>query len=490
MTSEQILQAFLQNQQSQSRWNSPQNLLNLATLGLSGIGGLAQGAQQGKQNALSREAQIYQQMQDAYERRRAARSGLGGAIMGNLDRRDAAGVNIANASPLGAEQLFRQKMARSAGMSDVAANFSPLRPGAASTVGGFVAQNPNILGAITNQRYRDTVSEGATEGSIRDRRTVIDGLRADTPDKLHYENQLMALLTRQMEEASKPLYNENAFLSGSPQDGAQAPAKKPGFWSKLGKVALPIAGLAAGFIPGVGPLAGMALAGAGGAAGGALGGGGVRGAIMGGASGAAAGYGMAKTGIGEPAARTFNNRMTPASLPAGMWGANPQPLQLPNSMNPLQLLTGTPPPLPQSQVQQAILPRPGGGGSVPRPAAPVVAPPAVAPPAAQPAPQWLGYADQMWNRHTARRGDIHLPSGPQVAPAPTGPYINPKVAGTGPLFPDPSMRHPQAGGFNIQSILGGQPLDVVMVKPGERAVRVPAAQVQQYMAKGYMPSRP
>ncbi len=289
-----LVQMAQQNQQN--KWSSPSNILSAGQLLLSGLGGLSQGAAASAASQSAAEQLAYQQAQDAYLRRLQGRTGLQNAIMGQLDRRDQAGVNIANASPLGAEQLFRQQMAGARAASAMAENFQPLMPGASSSLTPYVARTPNVVSAYASPDYRSTISSGATEDSIRDRRAVIDGLRADRPDALSRENQLMQLLVAQMQEASKPLYQADP----TGQQAQAAPKKERGFWSKLGSVALPVAGLAAGFIPGVGPLAGAALAGAGSALGRAAGGGGVKDAILAGAGGAAAGYGMAKAGIGEP----------------------------------------------------------------------------------------------------------------------------------------------------------------------------------------------
>lgn len=73
-----------------------------------------------------------------------------------------------------------------------------------------------------------------------------------------------------------------------------------GFWSKLGKGLLKAAPIAASFIPGVGPIAGMAIGAATGAASKKLSGGSWKDAAMAGAEGGASGYGSAK-GLGPSA---------------------------------------------------------------------------------------------------------------------------------------------------------------------------------------------
>lgn len=340
MTSEEILQQFLAAQQQQNKWNSPQNLINLATLGLGGLSGFAGANSADQANQLTAEQIAYNKAQDAYLRRMQARTGLSAAIRGTLDDRNAAALNFADRSPLGTEQMLTSSMARARGLSDVAENFKPSTPTDPNILGSF---NPgsNILGAFTTPDYRASISPEATERSIAERRKALSFINPDFQfgstssyglpgatdnevetnrfnvgaDRLNRENQLYQLLTAQMQEASQPLYQESV-----PQAAAQ-PEKKKGFWSKLGSALLPIAGVAANFIPGVGPLAGIALSGLGGAAGGALSGG-VKGAVLGGLGGASAGYGVNAAGMGGTAKGWSPFGSGAAGVQAGFEGPN------------------------------------------------------------------------------------------------------------------------------------------------------------------------
>lgn len=319
-SSNAFFQQMMAQMSQQSKWNSPQNLINLATLGLGGIGGLASGAQQGRAAEMTLEQQAYQRAQDAYARRLAGRNGLQGAIMDQLQRRDQAGINVANASPLGWDQQYRQQMAGARAMSSVAENFRPLMPGPSSTVGGFVARTPNVVGAFATPDYRSTISQGATENSIQDRRTVIDGLRADRPDALSRENQLMELLNAQMREAAAPQLAPYDAAVASATQAQPAAKKKGGFWRNLGKVAAIAAPIVAAPFTGG---ASLALIGAGaGAAGAALNGGGVKGALMG------AGMGALTSGIGGGAAGAGAKRVAGESVKSAMQRAivNPRAL--------------------------------------------------------------------------------------------------------------------------------------------------------------------
>jgi hypothetical protein len=79
-----------------------------------------------------------------------------------------------------------------------------------------------------------------------------------------------------------------------------------GFWSKLGKIALKAAPIAAAFIPGVGPLASMAIGGATAAASKKAGGGSWKDALLAGGTGAAEGYGrgIGPSKVGSTATQT------------------------------------------------------------------------------------------------------------------------------------------------------------------------------------------
>ncbi len=93
------------------------------------------------------------------------------------------------------------------------------------------------------------------------------------------------------------------------------------FLKKVGKVALPIAGLAANFIPGIGPLASAAIGAATGAGGSLLNGGGLKGALLGGAMGALPGALKGIGAAGKVAPAVANAATTAA--PAAASGALP-----------------------------------------------------------------------------------------------------------------------------------------------------------------------
>lgn len=477
---QQILAQIASQGQQASKWSSPQNLINLATLGLNGVAGLGSGAAASRSADRSAQELAYRQAQDAYLRRLQGRTGLQNAISGQLDARQQAARDIEGASPLGWEQLYQMQMARARGLSDVAGNFQPLRPGPSSTVGGFVPTSPNLVGAFATPDYRRTISQDMTDRAVGDRRNVIAGLSADTPDKLARENQLMQLLVAQMQEASKPLYREDA-VAGVP-GGSSAPApKKRGFWSKLGSVALPIAGMAAGFIPGVGPIAGAALAGAGAGLGRAAGGGSVKDAIMAGAGGAAAGYGMAKAGIGEP--RKLLPFEGPNLANFGMMpgGANASPMVMPDvqSFPPPSLVNGG---MQGSPTIPSMKP-PSMGAPAPRAAAPVSRPQIPAPPASAPAPQGPAAPPLTWQppkTPAAGRGSAYQPpSGFNVAsilpsPRPATPGAMPSPVGQRPSFPMPQANPNNRNLMDqILQAMSGRKTDINL--PGGSSQRIGAA---------------
>jgi hypothetical protein len=95
-----------------------------------------------------------------------------------------------------------------------------------------------------------------------------------------------------------------------------------GFWGSLGKGLLKAAPIAASFIPGVGPIAGMAIGAATGAARGAMGGGGLKGAIGGGIQGAT--DAKAAKGLG-PSMSTAGKIGEIGKSAVGGMGSNQQP---------------------------------------------------------------------------------------------------------------------------------------------------------------------
>ena len=305
--------------------------LNIGNMGTSLFGGYATG-KQGERNAnetaqeflLRQQQEAYRQASDAYARRMSARSGIGMALQDQNLARQLARQSTLNASPLGAEQSLAMQMARARGLSTQAEGFRPTMsqdPAIASRMGAL----PNVLGAFTTADYRNTISPEATARSIAERRKAIGGVDPDFQfgnmsdyglpnlggevssyqnkigaDRLGRENQLMQLLNSQMQEASKPLYQDPGAASSFGPTAPAAPAeetKKKGspWWKKVLKVAAAAAPIvAAPFTGGTS----LALIGAGaGALGGALDGG-KKGALTGGLLGgltAGLGGGAAKT---------------------------------------------------------------------------------------------------------------------------------------------------------------------------------------------------
>ena len=299
--------------------------LNIANMGTSLFGGLATGKQSERQAnesaqdfLLRQQQEAYRQAADAYARRMSARSGIGMALQDQNLARQNARQSTLNASPLGAEQSLAMQMARARGLSTQAEGFRPTvsqDPAIASRMGAL----PNVLGAFTTADYRNTISPEATARSIAERRKAIGGVDPDFQfgnmgdyglpnlggevssyqnkigaDRLGRENQLMQLLTNQMEEASKPLYQDPGAASSFGPAAPTAPVeeKKKGspWWKKVLKVAAAAAPIvAAPFTGGTS----LALIGAGaGALGGALDGGkkgALTGGLMGGLTGGFAG---------------------------------------------------------------------------------------------------------------------------------------------------------------------------------------------------------
>lgn len=299
--------------------------INLGQLATNVVGGLAGG----KASARSAEQDWFRQQQDArqaefnrqlalYNAQLQARSGLG-AFYGQTaaDRARAAEVAL-GAMPLGAEQNLAMQMARARGLSGVAETFQPLMP-ASADIAGLIRPTSNVLSAFTTPDYRASISPEATARSIAERRKAIAGVNPTfqfgsmgdyglpnlekevatyaqgvAADRLSRENQLLNLLTTQMEAANA--LSQPQSMQGVPpiQSSAAAQPKKTSWWKKVVGTALPIA---AAFIPGVGPAASVALQAAAGAAGGALTGG-KKGALTGAITGA---IGAKTGGLGSAA---------------------------------------------------------------------------------------------------------------------------------------------------------------------------------------------
>ena len=218
-------------------------------------------------------------------------------------------------------------MARLRGLSGAAENFHPMTP-TSGAISGLVRPSSNILSAFTTPDYRQSISPEATARSIAERRKAIGGVNPDFQfgnmgdyglpnlggevqayqdkiggDRLGRENQLMQLLTNQMQEASKPLYQGSGQGPGVTDPTAPAPtataapaAKGTPWWKKILKVAAVAAPIvAAPFTAGASLAIPLAIGAGAGALSGALDGG-KKGALMG------AGLGALTSGIGGGAA--------------------------------------------------------------------------------------------------------------------------------------------------------------------------------------------
>lgn len=233
---------------------------------------------------------------------------------------------FSSANPLGAEQRLRQNTVLG-------------RAGLEALGGRQLARGtPNIAAGFMNRPgVSDALSDNAINESIRQRRIATAGIDPRASMEIGGTGNYAQNLFNDIQNSR----NAQRTSSGNIQDQInsrramiqQQMAQQdqgsggPGFWRKLGGTLLPIAGVAANFIPGVGPVLGTILSGAAGAGGGALAGG-RRGAILGGIGGTAAGIGLNRAGLGNSVGgRTFNNSMTPASLPIGnMVSARTNPL--------------------------------------------------------------------------------------------------------------------------------------------------------------------
>lgn len=200
---------------------------------------------------------------------------------------------FSNANPLGAEQNLQTK-------------------GAAGIAGLDLLQNRKLGGGQVNNaanvntgNLRQTLSPEAANESIRQRRIAtagldpragmeIGGAGSDYASRLFGELQNSQNQRRDnASQAFDMVGDRRTEMAAQQAELAQQSEQKdgPGFWKKLGGVLIPAAGLAANFIPGVGPLASMAIGAASGAAGGAMLGG-KKGALAGGIGGGVAAHGL------------------------------------------------------------------------------------------------------------------------------------------------------------------------------------------------------
>jgi hypothetical protein len=308
--------------------------IQLGQLGLQGITGLLGGLNNKDEKNRALNEQHYQESRDdeffamllqALQNQSNTEQDLSSE---NLQR----AMAFTNANPLGSENDYRKK--NTLGLAGLEAlSGRQLARGIPSIANGFT-DRPGVREAYSDANVDEAIRQRriATAGIDPRAAQEIGGSGSDYASRLFGELQGSQNNRRANSAAAFDMIGDRRMELAQAQAAQQEQEKdKPGFWKKLGSAVLPVAGLAANFIPGVGPIAGALISGATGAAGGALSGG-KKGALLGGAAGAAAGYGMSKAGIGEPnAPRTFNNSMTPASRPVGNMAAPQGQLNLQSS---------------------------------------------------------------------------------------------------------------------------------------------------------------
>lgn len=291
--------------------------INLGQLATNVVGGVASGkaAERTAQQAAQQDA--WNRLLQQYNAQMAARNQLA-AYYDQLNATRAAGRQaLLNASKLGEEQEFVGKQALRRGLMGVMGNFQPLAP-ASADIAGLIRPTSNVLGAFTTPDMQQAASVGATARSLAEQRkakagvdpTFQFGSMADygvpnlekevatyaqgvAADRLSRENQLLNLLTTQMEAANA--LSQPQSMQGVPptQSSAAAQPKKSSWWKKVLNVAATAAPIvAAPFTGGTS----LALIGAGSGA--------LKGALSGGAKGALTGaaMGAATSAIGGGAA--------------------------------------------------------------------------------------------------------------------------------------------------------------------------------------------
>jgi len=291
--------------------------INLGQLATNVVGGVASGkaAERTAQQASQQDA--WNRLLQQYNAQMAARNQLA-AYYDQLNATRAAGRQaFLNASPLGEEQEYVGKQALRRGLMGVMGNFQPLAP-ASADIAGLIRPTSNVLGAFTTPDMQQAASVGATARSLAERRkakagvdpTFQFGSMADygvpnlekevatyaqgvAADRLSRENQLLNLLTTQMQAANA--LSQPQSMQGVPptQSSAAAQPKKTSWWKKVLNVAATAAPIvAAPFTGGTS----LALIGAGAGA--------LKGALSGGAKGALTGaaMGAATSAIGGGAA--------------------------------------------------------------------------------------------------------------------------------------------------------------------------------------------
>ena len=280
--------------------------IGLGQLGLSGLSGLLGGMDNSAEEATQeqRDQELFNLLLQAVANQGDTERTIG---QDNLTR--AAG--FAGQNPLGAEFNFRQNNA--------------LKRGGIEALGGrqLAHGTPNLAaGFMDRPGVRESMSDDAVNQAIQQRRIATAGLDPRAAAQIGgtegYATQLMHELQAQQGAQRGSADRMLSMIQERQAQQAQAEQQDgPGFWKKLGGTLLPIAGLAANFIPGVGPLASMAIAAGTGAAGGALAGG-KKGALIGAGANTAASYGMNKMGLGQDKPPVINNAMSSASLPTSM----------------------------------------------------------------------------------------------------------------------------------------------------------------------------
>lgn len=302
-------------------------------------GGILSGMGQGQQS----EAQLaYQRERDQVEAMLAMMRERGNAAEFEATddrlRNQAAGTLIGD--PL-SHQASRQNMALRRALLFDGPDGGPqyVRPGPSSTIGGYMSQNlprydsakpffTNEAMANAERPFWESIG-GLTNGQVGPNLGAVGygAAAGSTQGGIDASNAARQTASANAQTArSQDLANTQtavmSALGGGANRSARSAKKPVSGWRRFLGAALPIA---AGFIPGVGPLASMALSAGAGAAGGLISGGGARGALTGAAFGAGTGAlngaltgggaGFAKDAINNTAGRV-NALSNPAVNPS------------------------------------------------------------------------------------------------------------------------------------------------------------------------------
>jgi hypothetical protein len=309
---------------------STSDWLGIGSLATNALGGLAAGADGSdeQRDMQLRDDQLFALLLQAMQEQGNIEQSISSE---NFNRAS----GFANANPLGAEQRLRQDTVLG-------------RAGLEALGGRQLARGtPNIAaGFMDRPGVREALSDNAVNESIRQRRIATAGIdpraAAEIGSPNGYADRLFGELQGNQDQrrqiGSNVLDQVNQRRAQLAQQMQEAEDDGGGFWKKLGGTLLGIGGVAANFIPGVGPVAGALISSAAGAAGGGLAGG-RRGAAIGAGLGLGGSLGAnALENRLAPQARQFNNSMTQASLPYPMQGAAVQApgagmLQIPSTPN-------------------------------------------------------------------------------------------------------------------------------------------------------------